>query len=123
MAGTAVEGTDFNISAQEIVVPSGSLTSSVTINALDDAVESGTRTLEIGISEVVNGQSDPQSLTLNIEDDEGAPTVQVIYNEVLYDPGNSGLDGDANGDGSYDQEEETFVEIVNVGATPIDLSG
>ncbi len=27
---------------------------------------------------------------------------QMIINEVLYDPGNNALDGDANGDGIYD---------------------
>lgn len=48
---------------------------------------------------------------------------QLIINEVLYDPSNSGLDGDANGDGVYDQEEDAFIEFVNTGFTNFDASG
>ena len=47
---------------------------------------------------------------------------QLIINEVLYDPSNSGTDGDANGDGVYDQEEDSFIEFVNIGTTNFDAS-
>lgn len=45
---------------------------------------------------------------------------QLIINEVLYDPSNSGTNGDANGDGSYSQEGDSFIEFVNVGLTNFD---
>jgi len=48
---------------------------------------------------------------------------QLIINEVLYDPSNSGLAGDANGDGVYDQEEDSFIEFVNAGNSNFDASG
>lgn len=48
---------------------------------------------------------------------------QLIINEVLYDPSNNGLDGDANGDGTYDQEDDSFIELVNIGARNFDASG
>ena len=48
---------------------------------------------------------------------------QLIINEVLYDPSNTDLEGDANGDGIYEQEEDAFIELVNIGDAPIDLSG
>lgn len=48
---------------------------------------------------------------------------QLIINEVLYDPSNSGLDGDANGDGVYGQEEDSFIEFVNTGSAAYDASG
>jgi len=48
---------------------------------------------------------------------------QLIINEVLYDPSNSGLDGDANGDGVYDQEDDAFIEFYNGSATNFDMSG
>lgn len=48
---------------------------------------------------------------------------QLVINEVLYDPSNEALDGDANGDGAYDQEEDTFIEFVNTGSTNFDASG
>ena len=38
---------------------------------------------------------------------------QLIINEVLYDPSNSGLLGDANGDGTYSQTQDEFIEFFN----------
>ncbi|NEQ98339.1 MAG: hypothetical protein F6K30_16740 [Cyanothece sp. SIO2G6] len=46
----------------------------------------------------------------------------VIINEVFYDPA-SGLSGDANGDGTRDVFGDEFIEIVNTGNSPVDLSG
>lgn len=48
---------------------------------------------------------------------------QIVINEVLYDPSNNELDGDANGDGEYSQAEDEFIEFVNTGDTEIDMSG
>ena len=48
---------------------------------------------------------------------------QLIINEVLYDPSNTDLEGDANGDGVYDQEQDSFIEFYNAGTTAIDVSG
>lgn len=48
---------------------------------------------------------------------------QLIINEVLYDPSNRNLDGDANGDGSYDQAEDEFIEFFNDGFSNLDISG
>jgi len=48
----------------------------------------------------------------------------LIINEVLYDPSNSGLDGDANGDGVYVQDDDSFIEIYNSDSTnSFDISG
>jgi hypothetical protein len=47
---------------------------------------------------------------------------QLIINEVLYDPSNTELEGDANGDGVYDQEGDSFIEFYNAGSTVLDLS-
>jgi hypothetical protein len=48
---------------------------------------------------------------------------QLIINEVLYDPSNSGLAGDANGDSVYSQTEDEFIEFLNVGTQALDVSG
>gem|GEM_PF-952399 len=48
---------------------------------------------------------------------------QLIINEVCYDPSNVGLEGDANGDGEYDQTQDEFIEFVNRGTTNLDISG
>jgi hypothetical protein len=46
---------------------------------------------------------------------------QLIINEVLYDPSNTGLEGDANGDGVYDQAQDEFIEFVNIGANDLNI--
>ena len=50
-------------------------------------------------------------------------SAQIIINEVLYDPSNNGLDGDANGDGVYSQQNDEFIEFVNTGIYDFDMSG
>lgn len=55
--------------------------------------------------------------------DDPIETDPLIINEVLYDPSNAGLDGDANGDGKYSQEQDEFIEFVNTTNKPLDLSG
>jgi hypothetical protein len=49
-------------------------------------------------------------------------TIQVRLNEILADPP-ADLAGDANRDGERDAADDEFVEIVNCGPTPIDMSG
>ncbi len=48
---------------------------------------------------------------------------QLIINEVLYDPSNTGLVGDANGDGVYSQTQDEFIEFFNTGLTNLNVSG
>lgn len=48
---------------------------------------------------------------------------QLIFNEVCYDPSNTGLVGDANRDGVYTRVNDQFIEFVNIGNTPLDVSG
>ena len=50
-------------------------------------------------------------------------SAQLIINEVLYDPSNTALEGDANGDSIYSQTEDEFIEFVNTGITPLNVSG
>ena len=48
---------------------------------------------------------------------------QLIINEILYDPSNSGLNGDANGDGAYVHAEDEFLELYNTTGRNLDISG
>lgn len=124
ISGTAIGGgVDYDISSDKIVIPAGSITAAVSITALNDTAKNGNRTVIVDVSQVDGGQFTPQSLTLTIEDDDVPPTLQLIFNEVLYDPSNSGLDGDANGDGVYSQAEDEFLEILNLSSQPADISG
>lgn len=47
----------------------------------------------------------------------------VVINEVLADPPSSDDAGDANGDGTRDGNQDEFVEILNTGLRPINISG
>jgi hypothetical protein len=123
-SGTATEGTDYNISSSEIVITAGNISGSITVSAIDDTLKNGNRSVVIDIASVTNAQHDGlQAQTLTIEDDDVPPGVSLLINEMLYDPSNSGLDGDANGDGVYAQNEDEFIEFLNLSTQPLDLSG
>jgi hypothetical protein len=49
-------------------------------------------------------------------------SLHVRLNEILADPP-ADLAGDANRDGERDASDDEFVEILNCGSTPVDLSG
>jgi len=148
--GTAVSGTDYTASATQITIPAGALKASLTIQALEDAIVEGDETIHIRI-EAVEGASllDTASLTLVISDDDSdqdndgvpdsldecpsdsgsvatngcPPGFGLLINEVLYDPSNAGLAGDANGDGVYNQNEDEFIELFNNTNSPMPLEG
>jgi hypothetical protein len=46
----------------------------------------------------------------------------VKLNEILADPP-AGIEGDANRDGERDAADDEFIELVNCGAAPVDISG
>lgn len=68
--------------------------------------------LEVGTSDGV--------LAVGLEG-EGVSEV-VVINEILADPP-SGAAGDANGDGRRDSNLDEFVELLNTGLRPVELSG
>ncbi len=49
-------------------------------------------------------------------------TAPLIINEFLADPPD-GIAGDANGDGLRDSTDDEFIELVNTGSIPLDVSG
>ena len=72
------------------------------------------------------GCTDPNAVNYNSDantDDGCCQYNNLLLNEVLYDPSNSGLDGDANGDGEYVHNNDEFVELINVSNSNLDISG
>ncbi|KAA3657588.1 MAG: lamin tail domain-containing protein, partial [Calditrichaeota bacterium] len=63
-----------------------------------------------------NGGTDSESITISVME-----PVTLVLNEILADPA-ADLAGDANGDGTRDTTEDEFIELVNMGDSPIDLS-
>lgn len=123
-SGSATNLVDYTLSSSSIVIPAGSLSASISMVAIQDTLREGLETAEISMLSVSGADvGSSAAVSITVEDDDVAATVQLIINELLYDPSNSGLAGDANGDGQYSQAEDEFVEFVNLSTQPIDLSG
>ncbi|QNR23232.1 lamin tail domain-containing protein [Croceimicrobium hydrocarbonivorans] len=123
--GTAFgDGVDYLLSDTEISIPAGSLSASILITAVQDTLQEGNESIEVSIASISGGSAGTTAgITITIEDDDVPLESQIILNEILYDPSNSGLEGDANGDGSYAQNEDEFLEFVNLSSQAADLSG
>ncbi len=122
-AGKASINNDFS-SNLTLVISAGSLSITTTLLTIQDTLKEGVEDIIISIDTVTGGTEDGiQLLGLNIEDDDAPPSFNLLLNEILYDPSNSGLDGDANGDGVYAQNQDEFIELINNSSKPIDISG
>jgi hypothetical protein len=114
---------DYQVSGTTVVIPAGSLSGSVTVTATDDSDVEGSEFVEVRMAGVTNALADVNSVASFTIDDDDQSGPSVVMNEVLYDPSNSGLLGDANGDGVYVQDEDEFIELINTGNQPLDVSG
>ena len=114
---------DYQVSATTVVIPAGSLSGSISVTTVDDSDVEGSEFVEVRMAGVTNALADANSIAAFTIDDDDQAGPSVVINEVLYDPSNSGLLGDANGDGVYVQDEDEFVEFINTGSQPLDVSG
>ena len=121
-SGTATAD-DYSVSATTVVIPAGSLSATVTVTAIDDSEVEGREFVEVRMSNPINALADANSVASFTIDDDDQAGPSIVLNEVLYDPSNSGLLGDANGDGLYVQDEDEFIELLNTGSQPLDVSG
>lgn len=124
-AGDATgNGIDYQVSDPVITIAAGDLSGDITIMAIQDTLEEGNESVDISVPTISGGATtNPITLSLIIEDDDVATQAQIIVNEILYDPWNDGLNGDANGDGQYAQNEDEFIEFLNLSSQDADLSG
>jgi len=114
---------DYQVSATTVVIPAGSLSGAVSVTTIDDSDVEGSEFVEVRMAGVTNALADANSIAAFTIDDDDQAGPSVVINEVLYDPSNSGLLGDANGDGVYVQDEDEFVEFINTGSQSLDVSG
>ena len=121
-SGTATAD-DYSVSATTVVIPVGSLSASVTVTSIDDSEVEGSEFVEVRMSNPINALADANSVASFTIDDDDQAGPSIVLNEVLYDPSNSGLLGDANGDGLYVQDEDELIELLNTGSQPLDVSG
>lgn len=146
-AGTSTQGVDYNASSTAITIAAGSDTGTLTLTGLQDTEVEGAETIIISLSGgsgfitlsnealIVQLQDDDVDSdgdgVLDADDDcpstpgdvsnNGCPFLGFLINEVLYDPP-SGLEGDANNDGTRDANDDEFIEFFNSGPA-LDISG
>jgi len=150
IAGSAINGTDYNLSASQLIIPAGKTTASIELMAMEDNLIESDETIIFNFVKPENiTMLEGNSKTIIISDDDSdtdkdgipdasdlcpldsgsaanngcPPGFGLVINEVLYDPSNIGLEGDANGDGIYDQIQDEFIELVNNTNSPKDISG
>ena len=122
-AGTATTGQDYS-SVNEVIIPAGNTSGKIVIYSIQDSLLEDNEEIVIEVQSVENGTIvGTPTATIIIEDDEGNAGPNLILNEVLYDPSNNLLDGDANGDGTYVHAQDEFIELVNLSTSPADISG
>ena len=77
-SGTATLTADYTRSDVAITIPAGSLTGTVTITGVDDALDETDETVIIDITSVINGtEIGTEQQTVTITDDDAAPTVTL----------------------------------------------
>src|SRR2546428_12572065 len=93
-SGTATLTTDYTRSGTSIIIPPGSTTGSITLTAVQDALDEVDETIVVDISSVTNGtESGTQQVSAVIIDDDG-PTISI--NSVTVTEGNTGSTVNAN---------------------------
>ena len=145
-SGTAILNEDYVTTETSLIISSGNSSGSLSISSIQDediedietiiiTVESQDELIVISSSitiSILDDDSDSDGDGINDSDDDcpneaglpeynGCSQPLLIINEVLYDPP-SGIEGDANGDGTREAQEDEFIEFVNLGGT-LDLSG
>ena len=146
-SGTASLNEDYVASDASLIISSGNSLGSISISPMQDNDIEDIETIIISIEpqndviitsssitiSLLDDDSDSDGDGINDSDDDcpneaglpeynGCSQPLLIINEVLYDPSNQGLDGDANGDGTYVHDDDEFIEFVNLGGT-LDISG
>jgi len=145
-SGTATLNEDYVTTETSLIIPSGNSSGSLTISSMQDEDIEDIETIIISVENQDDVIAISSSITISILDDDsdsdgdgindsdddcpneaglpeynGCSQPLLIINEVLYDPP-SGIEGDANGDGTREAQEDEFIEFVNLGGT-LDLSG
>ncbi len=110
---------ELSLSTTELMVPEGQSSASFEITPFDDGILDGDKLVRIVASE--SDDVLPGLVTLTILDVAPNP-YNLVINEILSDVEGTGLDPNLNG--VFEETlEDQFVEILNLGTDPVDLSG
>ncbi len=124
LSGTAQQNADYQLKETTWVLNVGDSIFETEVLILQDTIQESSETLIIEAEELQGLDApSPSKLVITIEDDDQPVVPNIVLNEILYDPSNNALDGDANGDGAYAQAADEFIEIVNNSSRALDMSG
>ncbi|NNC88839.1 MAG: lamin tail domain-containing protein [Akkermansiaceae bacterium] len=100
-----------------VTILDGMSSATFDIDAVDDLFPDGTQTVTFEVSAPA---AFGDTATLDVTDDAG-DSFSLVLNEIYSRPDTTA--GDANGDGTIGNAADEFIEIVNVTASPVDLTG
>lgn len=124
LSGSAQQNSDYILKETTWVLNAGDSTFETEILILQDTIQEPSETLIIEAEQLQGLEApSPSKLVITIEDDDQPVVPNLLLNEILYDPSNNALDGDANGDGAYAQAADEFIEIINNSSRALDISG
>jgi hypothetical protein len=76
--------TDYLLTANQIVIPAGGASGSISITAAQDSLDELAETVIVEIVDVINGtENGIQQVTTTVEDDDGLPTVRLSVEDPL----------------------------------------
>jgi hypothetical protein len=124
ITGSASINDDYTIDKTTWNLPTGDTLYSAVITIIQDTILEQSETIIINVGQLQGLETPtPSQLLVTIEDDDQPVVPNILLNEILYDPSNNLLDGDANGDGVYAQAADEFIEIINYSSRSLNLSG
>ncbi len=83
--GTATAVSDYSKTSASIVIPAGQTSGSITVTALQDALDEVNETVIVDITNVIGGtEATPQQATTTITDDDLPPTVSLAVNNANF---------------------------------------
>jgi len=86
--GTAASGTDYNTTGTAILIPSGNSSGSITINAIDNSVDTVDKTVIVDIVGATNAtESGVQQSTITLEDDDETAVTLALTGSPLAENG------------------------------------
>ena len=118
IAGTATNGSDYQLLPETITIPSGSSTAAINVTPIDDSLVEGNETVVAALAANPGYNiGAPSSATVSVIDDEPTnqpPNVNAGPDQTIILPAGASLDGTVNDDGLPSPPGEVTTEWTKV---------
>lgn len=86
--GTAVAGEDYNTTSGTLTFAAGETVKGIPVTVFNDGVDEANETVVVTLGAIINAQAgDPQEIVLTIVDEDDAPSVSFVLDEVVVSEG------------------------------------